>query len=75
MLAPDFKDMVGWPTLAMSDIELGDRTLGLKPVKNFVTLVAIKVQNLINEVNLCKTRLGNQINCQPLTPSNSQSDS
>lgn len=34
----------------MKDIELGDRTLGLSPVKNFVTLVAIKVQNLLNEL-------------------------
>lgn len=34
----------------MKDIELGDRTLSLSPVKNFVTLVAIKVQNLLNEL-------------------------
>ena len=42
--------MIEWSTLSMRDIELGDRTLSQKPVKNFVTLIAIRFQNLINEL-------------------------
>lgn len=58
VLDPEFKHMIGWPSLGIDDIELGERTLSLKSVKNFVTLVAIKIQNLTNELNLCKTRIG-----------------
>ena len=43
VLEPDFKEILGWPTLGMTDIDFGDKILGVTPVKNFVTLVAIKV--------------------------------
>ena len=68
ILAPDFKQLISWTSLNMLDIEPGDRVLGQKQVKNFVTLVAIKVQGLMNELTesrlLLKTLVEERQNLQ-----------
>jgi hypothetical protein len=73
ILDQDFKALIEWPMLRYSDVDLGKNLLGLRTVKNFITLVAIRIQNLYSEVSQYRILLAEQMKSHGSSPSSRSS--
>ena len=50
ILCPDFKAMINWNNLSKEHVKIEEKTLKQPKMKNFVILVALKLQQLASEL-------------------------
>ena len=51
ILCPDFKTMINWNNLSEEHVEINDETLHKPTMKNFIILVALKLQQLSSDLS------------------------